>query len=163
MRRSAPGGTGACLELPLANLEHILGRPWEPPKGDKIQKELDDCFVQQHMGFLVNLKFWLYTLDLLSKRNQLERSSYGKRGVGLRQLRPITEHSRSDRITGVGESRGSSEDQKNGDTTSKSPLDNVRTDDTGRLPSGSSGIRLEISPRGCLGVHAVSERWVRSD
>ena len=80
LRRSAPGGTGACLELPLANLEHILGRPWEPPKGDKIQKELDDCFVQQHMGFLVNLKFWLYTLDLSHTGNKSAR--VGARWLG---------------------------------------------------------------------------------
>ena len=54
--------------------------------------------------------------------------------------------------------RQESEGQKNGDTPSKSPLDNVRTDVTDRLPSGSSGIRSETPPRGCLGVHVASER-----
>ena len=77
-----------------------------------------------------------------------------KRGVEFRQHRPITEHLGSDRITGLGQSRSSSEDQKNGDITSKPPLDNVQTDDMDRLPSDLSGIRSEISPRGCLGARA---------
>ena len=48
------------LELPLANLEHILGHLGESSKSDKIQKELNDCLVQQHTSFLANLNFWLY-------------------------------------------------------------------------------------------------------
>ena len=84
-----------------------------------------------------------------------------KRGVEFRQHRPITEHLGSDRITGLGQSRSSSEDQKNGDITSKPPLDNVQTDDMDRLPSDSSGIRSEISPRGCLGARVMG--FVRGD